>query len=63
LPHKHMAILVLNDGTLLSYHWAWRGNGESWGIMAKGRGSVEYCTQEEYERTLREIGRKTKKVG
>lgn len=59
-PHKHMDLIALKDGTLLCYRWAYRGNGESWAWMPKGRGSMKSCTREDWEKALREIGRKLK---
>ena len=60
-PHKHMDLVALNDGTFLCYRWAYRGNGESWAWMLKGRGPMESCTQAEWEKALAEIGRRPKK--
>jgi hypothetical protein len=60
-PHKHMDLIVLNDGTLLNYRWAYRGNGESWAWMPQGRGAMKACSQEDWEKALREIGRRAKK--
>jgi hypothetical protein len=58
-PHRHFDLIVLNDGTLLSY--GWRGKKESWGWMPKGRGAMVHCTQEEWEKALSEVGRRPKK--
>ena len=57
VPHKHMDLIALNDGTLLCYKWAYRGNRESWAMMRK-YGGMKSCTQEEWEKALAEIGRR-----
>jgi len=56
--HKHLSLTVLNDGTILSYRW--NGKKESWGIMTQGKGSMNSCTESEYENALIKIGKKNK---
>ena len=57
VPHKHMDLIALSDGTLLCYKWAYRGNGESWAMMRKF-GGMKSCAQAEWEKALAEIGRR-----
>ena len=56
--HRHLGIMALIDGTLLSYCWGGRSKKETWAMMPKGRGSMEGCTRAEWEKALAEIGRR-----
>lgn len=57
-PHWHMDLTVLKDGTILSYKW--KGRGERFSCMMHGKGSMNPCSKEDYERMIKEIGEKTK---